>query len=101
MAEAGIPDFTNPDEVRRCILARYCEFASMSPEQTTGTLDVQIKACEALYLKFGYQPALQMLGEIANIDVSRTKGRSRGQEAAAKLQKKFLKAIKVDKSGVQ
>ena len=73
----------------------------MPPEQTKGTLNAQIKACEALYLKFGYQPALQMLGEIASIDVSRTKGRSRGQAAATKLQKKFLNAIKVDKTGIQ
>jgi len=101
MSDAGKPDFTDRDEMRRLILAKYCEFAAMSPEQTKGTLNAQIRACESLYLKFGYQPALQMLGEIANIDVSRTKGLSRGQEAAARLQKRFLNAIKVDKSGVQ
>jgi hypothetical protein len=87
--------------MRRFVFAKYCEFAAMRPEQTKGTLNAQIKACEALYLKFGYQPALQMLGEIARLDVSRTKGRSRGQAAAAKLQKRFLNAIKVDKSGIQ
>ena len=101
MSDAGIPDFTDPAEMRRVVFARYREFAAISPEQTKGTLNAQIKACEALYLKFGYQPALQMLGEIASIDVSRTKGRSRGQAAAAKLQKKLLNAIKVDKSGIQ
>jgi hypothetical protein len=74
MSDAGIPDLTDPEDVRRF---------------------------DALYLKFGYQPALQMLGQIASIDVSRTKGRSGGQAAAAKLQKKFLNAIKVDKSGIQ
>jgi hypothetical protein len=101
MSDAGKPDLTDPEDVRRFVFAKYREFAAISPEQTKGTLNGQIKACEALYLKFGYQPALQMLGEIASIDVSRTKGRFRGQEAAAKLQKKFLNAIKVDKSGIQ
>ena len=101
MNDADMPDFTDPEDVRRHVFARYREFAAISPEQTRGTLNAQIKACEALYLKFGYQPALRMLGEIASIDISRTKGRSRGQAAAAKLQKKFLNAIKVDKSGIQ
>jgi hypothetical protein len=101
MSDAEKLDVTDRDEVRRFLFAKYCEFAAMSPEQTKGTLNAQIKACDALYLKFGYQPALQVLGEIARIDVSRTKGRSRGQAAAAKLQKKFLNAIKVDKSGIQ
>jgi hypothetical protein len=101
MSDAGKLDFTDRDEMRRFMIAKLCEFAGMPPEQTRGTLNGQIKACEALSLKFGYQPTLQMLGEIARIDVSRTKGRSRGQEAAAKLQKSFLNAIKVDKSGVQ
>jgi hypothetical protein len=101
MSDAEKLDVTDRDEVRRFLFAKYCEFAAMSPEQTKGTLNAQIKACDALYLKFGYQPALQMLGQIASIDVSRTKGRSRGQAAAAKLQKKFLNAIKVDKSGIQ
>jgi hypothetical protein len=101
MSDVEKLDITNRDEVRRFLFAKYYEFAAMPPEQTRGTLNAQIKACEALYLKFGYQPAMQMLGEIANIDVSRTKSRSRGQAAAAKLQKKFLNAIKVDKSSIQ
>jgi hypothetical protein len=101
MSDAGKPDFTDPEAMRRFVFAKYCEFAATPPEQTKGTLNAQIKACEALYLKFGYQPTLQILGEIASIDVSRTKGRSRGQEAAAKLQKKFFNTIKVDKSGIQ
>jgi hypothetical protein len=101
MSDARTPDFTDPEDVRRFLFAKYYEFAAMPPEQTNGTLNAQIKACEALYLKFGYQQALQMLGELSSIDVSRTKGRSRGQAGAAKLQKRFLKAIKVDKSGVQ
>jgi|HubBroStandDraft_2_1064218.scaffolds.fasta_scaffold1041251_2 hypothetical protein len=87
--------------MRRFVLAKYCEFAAISPEQTKGTLNGQIRACRTLYVDFGYQPALQMLGQIASVDVSRTKGRSRDQEAAAKLQKRFLNAIKVDKSGIQ
>jgi hypothetical protein len=101
MSDAGTPDFTNPEDVRRYLFARYYEFAAMPPEQTKGTLNAQIKACEALYLKFGYQPALQILGQLASMDVSRTKGHSRGQVTATKLQKKFLNAIKVDKSGIQ
>jgi hypothetical protein len=101
MSDAEKLDVTDRDEVRRFLFSKYCEFAAMPPEQTKGTLNAQIKACDALYLKFGYQPALQMLGEIASIDVSRTKGRSRSQAAATKLQKKFLNAIKVDKSGIQ
>jgi hypothetical protein len=101
MSDTGIPDFTNPEDVRRYLFAKYYEFAAMPPEQTKGTLNAQIKACEALYVKFGYQPALQMLDKIVSIDVSRTKGRPRGQEAAAKLLKRFLNAVKVDKSGIQ
>jgi hypothetical protein len=101
MSDAGIPDCTDLEAVRRFLFTKYYEFAAMPPEQTKGTLNAQIKACEALYLKFGYQPALQMLSEIASIDISRTKGRSRGQAGAAKLQKRFLNAIKVDKSGIQ
>jgi hypothetical protein len=101
MSDAGKSDFTDPESMRRFVFAKYCEFAAMRPEQTKGTLNPQIRACEALYLKFGYQPALQMLSEIASTDVSRTKGHSRGQAAAAKLQKRFLNTIKVDKSGIQ
>ena len=101
MSDAGTPDFTNPEDVRRFLFAKYREFAAIPPERTKGTLNAQIKACEALFVKFGYQPALQMLGEIASMDVSRTKGRSRGQVTAAKLQRKFLNAIKVDKTGIQ
>jgi hypothetical protein len=101
MSDAEKLDCTNRDEVRRFIIARLCELATVPPEETKGTLNGQIEACKTLYLKCGYQAALQTLGEIAGMDVSRTKARSRGQEAAAKLQKKFLNAIKVDKSGLQ
>jgi len=88
--------FTKQDAI-----ARYLEFAVAPPEATRGSLRVQISVCKTLYLKFGYQPALQMLSQIASVDVSRTKGRSRDQEAAAKLLKRFLNAVKVDKSGIQ
>jgi len=101
MSDAEKLNVTNRDEVRRFLLAKLCEFAAMSPEQTRGRLNDQIKACRTLYVDFGYQPALQMLGQIASVDVCRTKGRSRDQEAAAKLLKRFLNAVKVDKSGVQ
>lgn len=92
------PDFTDRNDVRRFIIAKMCEFATMPPEKTKGTLSGQIKACRDLYVEWGYQPALRMLGQIANVDTSRTNGRSRDQEAAAKLQKRFLTAIKVTKS---
>jgi hypothetical protein len=101
MSDAGTPDFTDPQDVRRFMIAKLCEFAAMSPEQTRGTLNDQISACKVMYCTFGYEPALKKLTELANIDAARTKGRRRGQEAAARLQKKLLKAIKVDKSGVQ
>jgi hypothetical protein len=86
---------------KEMIISRLRELAAVPPEQTRGTLNGQISACETLYLKFGYQPALQRLSEIASVDVSRTKGHCRDQEAAARLQKKFLNAVKVDKSGIQ
>lgn len=101
MSDAGKLDVTNRDEVKRFLVTRLCELAAIPPEQTKGTLNGQIKACRLLYLAFGYQPALQTLGQIAGVDVSRTKGCSSGQEAAVRLQKKFLNAIKVDKSGIQ
>jgi hypothetical protein len=101
MSDAGLPDFTDPEAMRKLVFGRYCELAATPPEQTKGRLNVQIKACEALYLRFGYQPALQILGQLASMDVSRTKGHSRGQVTATKLQKKFLNAIKVDKTGIQ
>ena len=78
MADTPKPDFTDPNEVRKAVVAKLWELASMSPEQTDGALKGQIKACKTLYLLCGYQPALQRLSEIASIDASRTKGRRRG-----------------------
>jgi hypothetical protein len=98
MSDAGMPDITNREEMRRFLIAKLCEFAAIPPQLTKGKLKNQIEACRTLYTKCGYQPALQMLGQIASIDVSMTKGNSRGQEAAAKLLKSFLNAIKVDKN---
>jgi hypothetical protein len=101
MSDVEMPDLTNREELRRFMVAKLCEFAAIPPEQTKGTLRAQIRACRILYTKMSYQPALQMLGQLSGIDVSRTNGHTRGQETAAKLQKKLLNAIKVDKSGVQ
>jgi hypothetical protein len=45
---------------------------------------------------------LKRLSELANIDAARTKGHRRGQEAAAKLLKRLVSSIKVDKNqGIQ
>jgi hypothetical protein len=51
-----------------------------------------------MYCKLGYEPALQRLSELAQIDPARTKGSRKAQEAAAKLLKSLLNAIKVDKN---
>jgi hypothetical protein len=67
------------------------------PEDTSGDLGVQIRACEMIYRTLGYEPALQRLSEIANIDAARTKGRRRDQEAAAKLRKHLAYSNKVDR----
>jgi hypothetical protein len=67
------------------------------PEDTGGDLSIQIRACEMIYRTLGYEPALQRLSEIANIDAARTKGRRRDQEAAAKLRKHLASSLKVDK----
>jgi hypothetical protein len=81
-------------------IAWYWEFAQTPPEKTRGSLKCQIEACKQMYA-LGHEPALAMLSELAKIDVSRTKGRRRGQEAAENLLKRLVSSIKVDKSGVQ
>ena len=82
-------------------IAWYWEFAQTPPEETRGSIRSQIEACKQMYL-LGHQPALAILSELAKIDVSRTKGRRRGQEAAEKLLKRLVSSIKVDKSrGIQ
>ena len=65
------------------------------PEHTGGELSVQIRACEMMYCTVGYEPALQRLSEIANIDAARTKGSRREQEAAAKLRKQLASSKKM------
>jgi hypothetical protein len=82
-------------------IAGYWEIATITPEDSNGDLRAQIRACRNLYRFHGYEPALQRLSEIANIDPAKTKGRRRGQEAAAKMLKGFVSSIKPDKSGVQ
>ncbi len=76
------------------------QIAGKEPEDTRGSLKYQVEACKMMY-GLGHEPALGRLGELANIDPARTKQNRRGQETAAKLLKRFLNAIKVDKSGVQ
>ena len=67
------------------------------PEDTRGELRVQIRACEMMYRTLGFEPALQRLSEIANIDAVRTQGRRRDQEAAARLLKHLVSSIKVQR----
>ncbi|MGB8537005.1 MAG: hypothetical protein WCD57_11360 [Acidobacteriaceae bacterium] len=100
MVDTPKPDFNNPKEVRKALVAKMWELASIPPERSRGMLRDQIAACK-LMLKIGYQPALQRLSEIASMDASRTKGRRRDQEAAEKLLKSSLIRIKPDTSGVQ
>ena len=83
------------------LIARLWEIAATPPEATRGSLKGQIRACRMMYSEFGYKPALQKLDEIAHIDPARTKGLTRDQEAAAKMLKRLVSSIKVDKSGVQ
>jgi hypothetical protein len=68
-------------------IAMYWEIAAKPPEDTGGNLRAQIRACKALYFTLGYEPAVERLSEIANIDAARTRGRRRDQEAAVKLLK--------------
>ena len=67
------------------------------PEDTGGELSVQIRACEMIYRTLGYEPALQRLSDIANIDAARTKGSRLDQEAAAKLRKHLASSTKMDR----
>jgi hypothetical protein len=86
---------------REDAIALYLEIAVAPPEDTKGSLRVQIRACKQMYL-LGYEPALKRLSELANIDAARTKGHRRGQESAARLLKRSVSSIKVDKNqGIQ
>jgi hypothetical protein len=88
--------FTKEDAI-----ARYLEIAVAPPEDTKGSLRVQIRACKEMYL-LGYEPALKRLSELANIDAARTKGHRRDQESAERLLKRSVSSIKVDKNqGIQ
>jgi hypothetical protein len=85
--------FTKGDAV-----AVLWDIAASPPEDTRGSLVGQIKACKMMYSTFGYGQALQRLSELSNIDESRTEGHRRGQESAAKLLKRFVSSVKVDKN---
>ncbi len=89
-------NFTREDAI-----AMYWKLAVTPPEETRGRLRDQIHACRNMYRDLGHKPALQRLSEIATIDAVRTKGSLRDQEAATKLLKRLVSAIKVDKSEIQ
>lgn len=89
-------NFTKEDAI-----ALYWEIAALTPEETRGGLRNQIHACRNMYRDLGHEPALKRLSELSSIDAARTKGSRRGQEAAAKLLKRLVSSIKVDKSGIQ
>jgi hypothetical protein len=86
---------------KEMIIAKLCEFAAITPEQSQGSLKGQIAACKSMYEKGEFQRATQRLSELANMDPSRTGGHRHDQEAAAKLLKGFVSSIKPDKSGLQ
>jgi hypothetical protein len=89
--------FTKEDAI-----AMYWKLASLTPEETHGSITGQIHACRNMYRDLGHEPALKRLRELANIDAARTKGHRRGQEAAETLLKKFVASIKLDKNhGIQ
>jgi hypothetical protein len=82
-------------------IATLWKLAAREPESTKGNLRDQIRACK-LMLSFEYEPALKRLGELANIEAARTKGHRRDQESAARLLKRSVSSIKVDKNqGIQ
>ena len=82
------------------IVARMWQLASTPPEETKGTLEGQIDACESLH-EMGYAPAIPRLSEIANMDTARTGGRQTDQKAAARVLKKLVGSMKPDTSGIQ
>jgi hypothetical protein len=84
------------------VIALYWKLAMTPPEETRGSIRGQIDACRNMYRDLGHDPALKRLSELANIDAARTNGHRRGQEAAAKLLKRLVSSIKVDKhQGIQ
>jgi hypothetical protein len=90
-------NFTKGDAI-----ALYWKIAMTPPEETRGSIRGQIDACRNMYRDLGHDPALKTLSELANIDAARTKGHRRGQEAAARLLKRLVSSIKVDKNlGIQ
>jgi hypothetical protein len=103
--EARVADQEQPSKAisftKGDAIARLWEIAATAPEGTKGNLRGQIRACKLMY-RLGYQPALKRLSELANIEEARTKGHRRDQESAARLLKKFVSSIKVDKNqGIQ
>jgi hypothetical protein len=88
--------FTKEDAI-----AILWKIAATAPESTRGNLRDQIRACKLMY-RLGYEPALNRLSELADIDAARTKGHRRGQESAERLLKRSVSSIKVDKNqGIQ
>jgi hypothetical protein len=85
---------------REQVIARMWELASIPPEQTRGTLEGQIDACESLH-ELGFAPAIPRLSEIANVDSSRTGGRQTDQKAAERFLRKVVGSMKPETSGIQ
>jgi hypothetical protein len=82
------------------ILTRMWQLASTPPEKTEGTLDGQIEACKTLH-EMGYAPAIHRLSEIADMDISRTRGRQTDQATAERLLKELVDSITPDTTGIQ
>jgi hypothetical protein len=102
MMEKGENAVIEPSPVtKERLIGRLSKLAATPPEDTRGGLGSQVRACKMMYDLSAQEPALRRLNEIANIDPARTKGLRQGQEAAAKLLKRIVRSIKVDKSGVQ
>jgi hypothetical protein len=90
-------NFTKEDAI-----AILWEIAANAPEAKKGNIRGQVRACKMMYCTLGYEPALQRLSELANIDAARTKGHRRGQESAERLLKRLVTSIKVNKNqGIQ
>jgi hypothetical protein len=88
-------------EITNKICKRLWDLSQIEPEQTRGSLKGQVDCCEQMYSLFKFEPALQRLNQLASIDPSRTGGRRSGQDKAAKLLKRIVSSLKIDKSRMQ
>src|SRR5271156_6842295 len=90
-----------PEVTKKMVRKRLWELAQIEPERSRGSLKGQVDCCEQMYRLFKFEPALQRLNELASIDPSRTRGRRTSQDKAAKLLKRIVSSLKMDKSRVQ